>query len=284
MRILRDIKKMQGLASGLRKKAKRIGFVPTMGALHEGHLSLMRKARQENDCVVVSIFVNPTQFGPKEDFKKYPRNLKRDTLLSKEQGADIIFYPDARSMYPADYKTYVNVDGLSNALCGKFRPGHFRGVATVVTKLFNIVQPVRAYFGQKDAQQATIIKRMVRDLNIPVEIRILPTVREDDGLAMSSRNSYLSPVERNEAWVLSGALNLAKDLIKKGNQDSLSIIRRMRQLIKQNKRTKIQYICVVRPETLEPVKKIKDKVLIALAVYIGKTKLIDNIVVNFKHA
>lgn len=282
MRILRDIKKMQGLASGLRKKAKRIGFVPTMGALHEGHLSLMRKARQENDCVVVSIFVNPTQFGPKEDFKKYPRNLKRDTLLSKEQGADIIFYPDARSMYPADYKTYVNVDGLSNALCGKFRPGHFRGVATVVTKLFNIVQPVRAYFGQKDAQQATIIKRMVRDLNIPVEIRILPTVREDDGLAMSSRNSYLSPVERNQARVLSGALNLAKDLIKKGNQDSLSIIRRMRQLIKQNKRAKIQYICVVRPETLEPVKKIKDKVLIALAVYIGKTKLIDNIVVNAK--
>jgi pantoate--beta-alanine ligase len=279
---LRDIKKMQGLASGLRKKAKRIGFVPTMGALHEGHLSLMRKARQENDCVVVSIFVNPTQFGPKEDFKKYPRNLKRDTLLSKEQGADIIFYPDARSMYPADYKTYVNVDGLSNALCGKFRPGHFRGVATVVTKLFNIVQPVRAYFGQKDAQQATIIKRMVRDLNIPVEIRILPTVREDDGLAMSSRNSYLSPVERNQARVLSGALNLAKDLIKKGNQDSLSIIRRMRQLIKQNKRAKIQYICVVRPETLEPVKKIKDKVLIALAVYIGKTKLIDNIVVNAK--
>lgn len=281
MKILRDIKKMQRLAADLRKEAKAIGFVPTMGALHEGHLSLIRKACQENDCVVVSIFVNPVQFGPKDDFKKYPRNFKRDTFLCKSEGVDIIFYPDARSMYAADYKTYVNVEDLSNSLCGKFRPGHFRGVATVVAKLFNIVQPVRAYFGQKDAQQVTIIKKMVGDLNIPVQIRVLSTLREDDGLAMSSRNSYLSPVERSEAQVLSGALDLAKDLIRKGSRDSLLIIRKMRRLIKQKKSASVQYICVVNPETLEPIEKIKDKVLIALVVYIGKTRLIDNIMVGF---
>ncbi len=280
MKILRDIKKMQSMAARLRKEAKAIGFVPTMGALHEGHLSLMRMARQENDYVVVSIFVNPTQFGPQEDFKKYPRNFRRDAFLCKSEGVDIIFYPDARSMYADDYKTYVNVEGLSDSLCGKFRPGHFRGVATVVAKLFNIVQPVRAYFGQKDAQQVTIIKKMVSDLNIPVQIRVLPTLRENDGLAMSSRNSYLSPVERSEAQVLSAAMNLAKDLIRKGNRDSLSIIRKIWRLIKQKKSASVQYICVVNPETLEPIEKIKDKVLIALAVYFGKTRLIDNIVVD----
>jgi pantoate--beta-alanine ligase len=186
-------------------------------------------------------------------------------------------------MYAADYKTYVNVEGLSNSLCGKFRPGHFRGVATIVAKLFNIVQPARAYFGQKDAQQVTIIKKVVRDLNIPVQIRVLSTLREDDGLAMSSRNSYLSPVERSEAQVLSGALDLAKDLIRKGSRDSLLITRKMRRLIKQKKSASVQYICVVNPETLEPIEKIKDKVLIALAVYIGKTRLIDNIMVNLKY-
>jgi pantoate--beta-alanine ligase len=275
---------MNRIAVGLRSREKAIGFVPTMGALHDGHLSLVRKARQENDCVVVSIFVNPKQFGPKEDFRKYPRDLKRDALLLKRQGVDFIFYPDARAIYSADYRTYVDVEGLDNVLCGKFRPGHFRGVATAVTKLFNIVQPQRAYFGQKDAQQATVIKKLVGDLNIPVQMRVLPTVREDDGLAMSSRNKYLEPVERDQALVLSQALGLAKELIKKGNRDSLSIIRNMRQMIKQKKKAKIQYICVVDPDTLKPLKKIKDKALIALAVYIGKTRLIDNIAVNHKHA
>ena len=284
MRVLRDIKKMQGIAAGLKGKGKEIGFVPTMGALHEGHLSLVRKARRENDYVVVSIFVNPAQFGPKEDFKKYPRSFKKDTLLLKKQGVDFIFYPNARNIYPADYKTFVNVEGLDSVLCGKFRPGHFRGVATVVAKLFNIAQPKRAYFGQKDAQQAAIIKKMVSDLNIPIQIRVLPTVREDDGLAMSSRNNYLRPAERSEALALSRALKLARDLIKKGECGSSSVIRKMRRLIQQGRRVRIQYICVVDPDKLEPVGKIKDKVLIALAVYIGKTRLIDNIVVYPRHA
>lgn len=284
MQIVRDIKKMQRIASELRQRDKAIGFVPTMGALHDGHLSLMRQARRENDCVVVSIFVNPTQFAPHEDFKKYPRNFKRDILLSKKEGADIIFCPDASLMFPLDYKTYVDVEGLSDFLCGKFRPGHFRGVATVVTKLFNIVQPENAYFGQKDAQQATIIKKMVYDLNIPARIKVLPTVREADGLAMSSRNSYLSPAERAQALVLSQALSLAKNLIKKGDRNSLSVIRKLRRLIKGKKMVRVQYISIVDPKTLEPVKKIEDKVLITLAVYFGKTRLIDNIVVNSKYA
>jgi pantoate--beta-alanine ligase len=284
LQIVRDIKKMQSIATGLRKKGKAIGFVPTMGALHDGHLSLIRQARRENDCVVVSIFINPTQFGPKEDFKKYPRKLKMDILLSKGEGADIIFFPDAAAMYPADYKTYVNVEGLSDCLCGRFRPGHFRGVATVVTKLFNIVQPERAYFGQKDAQQATIIKKMVCDLNIPARIRVLPTVREADGLALSSRNTYLSEAERSQALVLFRALSLARDLIRKGNRNSLSIIPKIRRIIEQKKRARVQYISIVDPQTLQPVEKIKGKALIILAVYFGKTRLIDNIAVNPKHA
>jgi pantoate--beta-alanine ligase len=284
LQIVRDIKKMQSIATGLRKKGKAIGFVPTMGALHDGHLSLIRQARRENDCVVVSIFINPTQFGPKEDFKKYPRKLKMDILLSKGEGADIIFFPDAAAMYPADYKTYVNVEGLSDCLCGRFRPGHFRGVATVVTKLFNIVQPERAYFGQKDAQQATIIKKMVCDLNIPARIRVLPTVREADGLALSSRNTYLSEAERSQALVLFQALSLARDLIRKGNRNSLSIIPKIRRIIEQKKRARVQYISIVDPQTLQPVEKIKGKALIILAVYFGKTRLIDNIAVNPKHA
>ena len=187
-------------------------------------------------------------------------------------------------MYPADYKTYVNVEGLSDCLCGKFRPGHFRGVATAVTKLFNIVQPERAYFGQKDAQQATIIKKMVCDLNIPTQVRVMPTLREEDGLAMSSRNSYLSTAERSQALVLSQALNLARDLIKKGNRNSLSIIHKIRRIIEQKKRARVQYICIVDPQTLKPIEKIQGRVLITLAVYFGKTRLIDNVVVNPNHA
>jgi len=271
---------MSGWSSKMHQRGQTIGFVPTMGALHIGHLSLIRKARGENDKVVVSIFVNPTQFGPKEDYRRYPRNLKLDSHLCRKEGADVIFYPAVRQMYPVDYKTYVVVQDLSDCLCGKFRPGHFKGVATVVTKLINIVSPDVAYFGQKDAQQAIIIKKMAEDLNLAVKIKIMPTIREKDGLAMSSRNTYLSPSERKDAVVLYQALRLAADLIRQGNRNSLDIIRKMRQLINKRRSAKIQYISIVCPQDLKPVDKIKGEVLIALAVFIGKTRLIDNIIVS----
>jgi len=280
MRLIYSIKKMYEFSKTAHLKGKTIGFVPTMGYLHEGHLSLIRKARKENDLVVVSIFVNPIQFGPKEDFKRYPRDLKRDMKMAEEVGADLIFYPDAKDMYPDGFKTYVNVEELSDKLCGKFRPGHFKGVATVVAKLFNIVSPDIAYFGQKDAQQAIIIKRMVKDLNIPIKIKVLPIVREKDGLAMSSRNTYLNGKEREDALVLYQALNLAKDLIKRGITDTDKIIKRMRQLIKKKKNTKIDYIEIVEMDNLNPLKVISDNCLIALAVWIGKTRLIDNMIIN----
>ena len=215
MKIIRGIIPMQKLCGRLKAEGRKIGFVPTMGALHEGHLALIRKARKENDTLVVSIFVNPAQFGPKEDFKRYPRSLTRDSLLCKKCGVDIIFSPAVSSIYPKGYRTYVRVEGLSEVLCGAFRKGHFRGVATVVAKLFNIVQPDRAYFGQKDAQQCVIIKKMCRDLNMPLDIKVLPTVRGPGGLALSSRNAYLSPEERKDALVLFQALSKAKELIKK---------------------------------------------------------------------
>jgi pantoate--beta-alanine ligase len=280
MRIIRSIKKMYRFSQDLHLEHKTIGFVPTMGALHEGHLTLMRQARRENDFVVVSIFVNPAQFGPREDFKKYPRSLKQDAILCRKIGMDIIFYPDVKEMYPDNYQTYVSVLELSDCLCGKFRPGHFKGVATVVAKLFNIVQPDIAYFGQKDAQQAIIIKKMVSDLNIPLKIKVLPTVRERDGLAMSSRNMYLNVAERKDALILYRALNLAKDLVRKGNVNSANIIQRMRQLIIKRKSAKVQYISIVDLEDLKPIHKIKDKALVALAAWIGKTRLIDNIIVK----
>jgi len=280
MRLICSIKKMYEFSKIAHLKGKTVGFVPTMGYLHEGHLSLIKKARRENDFVVVSIFVNPIQFGPKEDFKRYPRDLKRDMKLAESCGTDVIFYPDAKDMYPKGFKTYVNVEQLSDKLCGRFRPGHFKGVATVVTKLFNIVCPDIAYFGQKDAQQAIIIKRMVKDLNIPVKIKVLPIVREKDGLAMSSRNTYLNEKERKDALVLYQALNLAKDLIKSGITDSGKIIDRLRRFIKKKKNAKIDYISVVDTDNLNPVKKVSKKCLIALAVWIGRTRLIDNIIVK----
>ena len=280
MKIIRSLKEMSGFSRKAHVKGKSVGFVPTMGALHEGHLSLIRKARKENDVVVVSIFVNPIQFGPKEDYGRYPRNLRRDSKLCEKSGADVIFYPGQKQMYPLNYKTYVAVYDLSNCLYGKFRPGHFKGVTTVVNKLFNIVSPDNAYFGQKDAQQAIIIKKMAEDLNIPVKIKVLPTVRERDGLAMSSRNAYLNKEERRDATVLNQALILAKNLISQGNTSSSVIIRRMKELINNKKSARIQYILIVDPNDLLPVAKIKDKVLIALSVWMGKTRLIDNIVVS----
>lgn len=280
MKVIRSIKEMSALIQKLRVKGKTIGFVPTMGALHEGHLSLVLRARKENDIVAVSIFVNPIQFGLKEDYKHYPRNLRYDARLCNDSGVDIIFYPDYMRMYPDGYKTYVEVCDFSNLLCGEFRPGHFKGVATVVTKLFNIVSPHTAYFGQKDAQQAVIIKKMAEDLNIPVKIKIMPIVREKDGLAMSSRNIYLNKNERLDAVVLYQALALAKALIRQGSSNPESIMKKMRQLIDRKKSARIKYISIVDPKDLSPVYKITDKVLIALSVLIGQTRLIDNIVVS----
>jgi len=280
MRIVSSLKTIRTLTERLKIKGKSIGFVPTLGALHQGHLSLIRQAAAENDIVVVSIFVNPIQFGPKENYRRYPRNLRLDARLCRREGADVIFFPDAQQMYTGNYKTYVIVQDLSDVLCGKFRPGHFKGVATVVTKLFNIVRPDIAYFGGKDAQQAIIIKKVVEDLNIPVRIKVMPTVREEDGLAMSSRNAYLNKEERRDAAVLYQALILAKNLIKQGSVDSSGIIRKMRRLINKKKSACIQYISVVKHKDLQPMDKIRGKVLIALSVWIGKTRLIDNIVIG----
>jgi len=280
MKIIRNIKEMQETSRKMKQKGKAIGFVPTMGALHEGHLSLIRRARKDNDIVAVSIFVNPTQFEAGEDFKKYPRVLKQDAALCKEEGVDLIFSPSTEAMYTQDHKTHVYVEHLSGRLCGKFRPGHFRGVATVVTKLFNIVQPNTAYFGQKDAQQAAIIKKMVEDLNMPLKIKVLPTVREESGLALSSRNKYLSVKEKKDATVLYQALNLAGRLIKQGNRNYQSIIQKTRAGISKKKRISVQYISIVNLEDLLPVKRVKGKVLIALAAHIGKTRLIDNIIID----
>jgi len=281
MKLIRSINRMSEHCKGLKRRGIRIGFVPTMGALHEGHLSLMRRSKKENDVSVISIFVNPTQFGRSEDFKEYPRDLKRDLRLAKEAGVDIVFHPDARAVYPAGYKTYVEVEGLSDVLCGKFRPGHFRGVATIVTKLFNIVMPDVAYFGQKDAQQAIIIQRLVKDLNLPIKIKVLPIIRESDGLAMSSRNAYLNSRQRARATVLWRALKAAKEMILSGEDRVKVITRRMRQLIYRERDVRIDYISVVDPYDLSEVRgNIRGRVLIALAVWIGKTRLIDNIVVD----
>lgn len=282
MKVIRNPEETYKYINSLKNEGKQIGFVPTMGYLHEGHLSLIRKARRENDIVVISIFVNPTQFGPHEDFKRYPRDFRRDKTLAKKEGVDVIFYPNVKDMYASDHSTYVDVEKISESLCGRFRVGHFRGVATVVTKLFNIVPADNAYFGQKDAQQAFIIKRMVRDLKFPVKIKILPIIREKDGLAMSSRNTYLNERERREATVLYKSLLLAKDLIKKGERKADKIIKCMKDLIKSRSSARIEYISIVDTEELKDIKNIGGKVLIALAAYFGKTRLIDNVIVNVK--
>jgi len=263
-----------------KKQGKIVGFVPTMGALHQGHLSLIRQARRENDLVVVSIFINPAQFGPGEDYAKYPRNLKLDAQLCGKEKTGILFYPGVKEMYPSGYSTYVAVEHLSDVLCGKYRPGHFKGVATVVTKLLNIVNPDVAYFGQKDAQQAVIIKKLVSDLNMPVKIKVMPTLREKDGLALSSRNAYLSGAERKDALVLYQALKLAKGLVKRGVKDTAKITDAMKHLVKKKKTVKIDYISMVGLENLEPLKKITGSCLIAEAVWIGRTRLIDNIIIG----
>ncbi len=257
-----------------------VGFVPTMGYLHEGHLSLVRRARAECDRVVVSIFVNPTQFGPNEDLARYPRDLKRDLTLLEKEEVDLVWTPTEDEMYPPGYATWVEVEGLTRPLEGAARPGHFRGVTTIVTKLFNAVQPHKAYFGQKDAQQALVIRRMTRDLNFPIEIVICPTVREADGLAMSSRNVYLNPQERQAATVLFRALTAAQEAYQRGERNADALRALMTQVITSEPLARLQYVSIADYDTLEELQTVTGKVLFSMAVFIGQTRLIDNIVVE----
>jgi|LFRM01.1.fsa_nt_gb pantoate--beta-alanine ligase len=268
---------LRQLLKAVRSEGKSVGLVPTMGYLHEGHLSLIRKARQDNDCVVVSIFVNPTQFGEGEDYNTYPRDLERDMESCRGLGVDIVFAPEADEMYAKGSCTFVDMERLTDRLCGASRPGHFRGVMTVVSKLFNLVRPDRAYFGQKDAQQVLVIKTMVRDLDFDIQIEELPIVREADGLALSSRNTYLSPEEREAALVLSRSLFEAKKRIEDGERNAELIRSGIVDKISSQPLAHIDYAEVVDAETLEPLREIKNGVLIALAVRIGRTRLIDNI-------
>ena len=271
---------MQSLADSFRRDGKTIGFVPTMGFLHEGHLSLMRIARPQCDVLVVSVFVNPTQFGPNEDLNKYPRDFKRDEKLCRDENVDVIFYPTQDMMYGKPYLTFVNVEKLSGAMCGASRPGHFRGVATVVCKLFNIVKPHLAVFGEKDYQQALIIKQMVKDLNMDVNILTGAIVREADGLAMSSRNRYLSNQERQNALVLSKSLQMAEKLVQEGQTNAEIISNQIREFIQQTEDTEIDYIAIVNADTLKPASEIGNNTLIALGVKIGQTRLIDNVFIR----
>jgi pantoate--beta-alanine ligase len=281
MQIIEKAKEMQYICEKIRNSGKKIGFVPTMGALHEGHLSLVRKAREENEVVVVSIFVNPIQFGPNEDYNRYPRTFESDCEKLKKESVDYLFFPSVEEMYPAGFETYVSLRKLPNHLCGLSRPGHFDGVATVVTKLFNIVKPHKSYFGQKDYQQAKIIERMVRDLNIDTEVIMMPIVRESDGLAMSSRNAYLNPEERKKAICLYKSLLKAKEMIEGKEKSPEKIKEEMRKLILEiAPDAKIDYISIVNPQTLDDVSEIKDTVVVALAVFIGITRLIDNFIIT----
>ena len=280
MRIVTHVNEMKSIADEYRKEGKIIAFVPTMGYLHEGHLSLVDIAKKKGDVCVVSIFVNPIQFGPGEDYERYPRDVRRDERLLEKRGCDTLFYPSTSEMYPEDFLTRVRVEKLSNILCGKSRPGHFEGVTTVVLKLFNIVKPHVAVFGEKDYQQLVIIKRMVRDLNLDVEIVAGEIIREKDGLAMSSRNVYLDPVEREQATCLFRSLLLAQDMVKAGIRDTKTIIEAVNDFIKNFDRARIDYIKIVHPDTLEELEEIHDRARILLAVYLGGARLIDNMEID----
>jgi pantoate--beta-alanine ligase len=277
MKICKTIEEMRSASRDTRREGKRFGFVPTMGALHEGHLSLVRAAKAKSDVVAVSIFVNPLQFGPTEDLAKYPRSFERDRELLEKEVVDILFAPHPEEMYPQGGVTYVTVEGLSEKLCGRSRPAHFRGVTTVVAKLFHIVEPDLAFFGQKDAAQATIIRRMVRDLNLPVEIVVCPIVREPGGLAMSSRNVYLSPEERKAALVLSRSLTETKDRFDQGERNARKLIAAGKQVMAQESRVRLDYFEMVDPDTLDPVLEVTRSALVAIAALVGNTRLIDNI-------
>jgi pantoate--beta-alanine ligase len=282
MEIITDINQMQKRAEALRNSGKTIAFVPTMGCLHDGHLALMRAGRELGDVLVVSIFVNPAQFGPKEDFGSYPRDLERDSALCRQVGVDIIFHPAAEAIYPRGFQTHIEVENLSRGLCGDFRPGHFRGVATVVAKLFNIVKPHAAVFGEKDCQQLAVIRRMTADLNLDVQIVGYPTVRETDGLAMSSRNTFLSAAERQSALSLSRSLEQAQQMVREGERAPGRIEQAVRETISREPATEIEYVRVCHPESLSELKWVEDSTLLALAVRVGKTRLIDNRIITTK--
>jgi pantoate--beta-alanine ligase len=281
MKVVKKIKALRGLIKAARRRVKTIGFVPTMGALHEGHISLIERCVKSCDFVIVSIFINPTQFGPKEDLAKYPRPIQKDLQICKKHGVDIVFAPDVKEMYQAGGLTWVNVDKLSEPLCGRFRAGHFRGVATVCAKLFNIVTPDIAYFGQKDAQQAAVIKRMVADLNFPLKIVVCPTVHAANGLALSSRNQYLSPQQRKDATCIYRSLQAARKMIKAGVTNPKTIATQMRKIINRAESlTAIDYISIVEDNTLQDLHRITGRVLIAVAARFGSTRLIDNLIVD----
>jgi len=283
--VVADIAPLREAVAEARRCGRTIGLVPTMGALHAGHLSLIQAARLETGFVVVSIFVNPTQFGPNEDFNRYPRPLERDLELCRAAAVDVVFHPQPEVMYPPGYRTFVEVTGLQDVLCGAARPGHFRGVATVVLKLFNLVQPDRAYFGQKDAQQVRILQQMVRDLNVPVEIRVCPIVREADGLALSSRNEYLEAEERRRATVLYRALTEARRRIEAGERDAAVVQQTMKEQIACTPGAVLDYAAVVDADSLQALDRIvaERPVLLALAVRFGGTRLIDNLLISFGH-
>jgi pantoate--beta-alanine ligase len=276
MDIVADPREMQELARTWRAQGLTIAFVPTMGYFHQGHMGLMDYGRKVGDKLVVSLFVNPTQFGPSEDLDRYPRDLKRDAQMAEEVGVDLLFTPTAEQMYPPGYQTYVSVEGVSQGLCGASRPGHFRGVATVVLKLFNLVMPHTAIFGEKDYQQLVVIKRLAADLNLPIEVVGRPIVREEDGVAMSSRNTYLSPEERRSALCLYRSLLAARQLVSACKNTREEILATVRQIIAQAPDTRIDYVALADPETLEEVETIQGAARLALAVWVGKTRLIDN--------
>jgi pantoate--beta-alanine ligase len=278
MEIIERIKEMKTFSSKARQEGKTIAFVPTMGFFHEGHLNLMREGRKRCDLVIVSLFVNPTQFGPSEDFQKYPRNFERDRKMAEEVGVDLLFAPLSKEMYPPDHQTVVRVEKVTRGLCGRSRPTHFQGVATVVTMLFNIVMPHIAIFGEKDFQQLATIRQMVKDLHMDVKTIGMPTVREADGLAMSSRNIYLRPEERQAALSLHRSLKRAEQLLQKGERKAEKILKEMEGIVLSEPLVKIDYIQVCNPTTLEDLIEIEGDVVIALAAYVGKTRLIDNLI------
>lgn len=280
MKIFRRINEIKSEVKKRKEREETIGFVPTMGYLHKGHISLIKRARKENDVVVVSIFVNPTQFGPGEDFERYPRDEKRDVEILEKENVDIVFIPETREMYKEEYKTWVYVEEYSEILEGDFRPGHFKGVCTVVLKLFNIVQPDRSYFGWKDAQQLIIIKKMVEDLNVPVEIIGCPTVREEDGLAASSRNVYLSDEDRKKALCLYKALKKIEEMVKNGIFETTKLIEEGKKVIKEAEGVQLQYLKIVNIENLKEVKKAGKNTIVLGAIKIGDVRLIDNILLN----
>ena len=280
MEVLCDAAQMQRRASALRAEGRAIGFVPTMGYLHEGHLSLLRTARRNNPILAVSIFVNPTQFDRQEDLESYPVDLEGDLAKAAAEGADLVFVPEQKSMYPDGYATFVEVEGLTRRWEGTYRPGHFRGVTTIVAKLFHIVRPHRAYFGQKDYQQACVITRMVRDLDMDIEVVVLPTVREPDGLAMSSRNVNLTPGERRQAPVLYQALRWAADQVRRGERDARGLAEGMRRMIHQGTTATIDYVAVCHPSSLEPLETVEGPAVALLAVRFSKARLIDNLMID----